>query len=506
MKNSLQLRFNIMTSIVVVVVLVLFGMYNQSETSAALKDSLDKQTDAVMGRLSQSLPVTLWNYETEQMVSIVESEASANAVRGVFVFDNDKLVLGRESSQDGTLSDAVFPTNAENTKEVELTFDDSGTLNAVGRVVILIDEHSIDTLLNESLIRILIQLVVMVLLLVTTVTVLLKQIVIRPLSKVSDALSDISQGNGDLTRRLVALNNDEIGAVANHFNAFSEKIQLLVQQVVGSMTSMSELIQELVEVAKNTSVGVQSQSQETDQVATAINEMSATAYEVSKNAAEAAVAAQHADTEAQSAKEVVSASIGAIGRLTEEIDRGAGVINNLENDVDSITSMVGVIQGIAEQTNLLALNAAIEAARAGEQGRGFAVVADEVRSLASKTQTTTEEIQEMIGRLQTGAKSAVSVMESSKDNGESTVQEINLTDKSLADITTSVSTISDMNTQIASAAEQQTAVSEEISRSVTRIADIATETSDGAISTEQTCSRLAALAEDTREQLGHFKI
>lgn len=506
MKNSLSLRFNLLTSLLVIVLLVVFGAYNQSVTRTALRATLDKQTEAVMGRLTQSLPATLWNFETDQMVSIVESEVSASEIKGVFVFDNKKLVLGRISDENGEVVKSDLPDDLGTMKESPLKFDDSGVLNSVGRVIILVDESAIDDLLNKAFMRTVFQVIIMVVLLVATITILLRQIVIRPLAEVGNALNDISQGEGDLTRRLKARRQDEIGTVAENFNNFVDKIQVLVQKVVGSMTNMSELIQELVEVAQKTSQGVQTQSSETDQVATAINEMSATAHDVSKNAAEAAEAAQHADGEALTAKSVVAVTIKAIGQLASEIENGAKVINDLENDVGNITSMIDVIQGIAEQTNLLALNAAIEAARAGEQGRGFAVVADEVRSLASKTQSTTEEIQEMIGRLQTGARSAVAVMQSSKDNGENTVQEVNKTDKSLADIVKAVSTINDMNTQIASAAEEQTAVTEEISRSVTRIADVADETAHGAMNTENACARLAELAQQIRQQLGQFKI
>jgi methyl-accepting chemotaxis protein len=300
--------------------------------------------------------------------------------------------------------------------------------------------------------------------------------------------------------------DNEIGSLAGDFNKFVDKIQLLVQQVVGSMASMSVLIQDLVDVAQTTSLGVQAQSQETEQVAAAINEMSATSQDVSKNAGGAAESASRADKEALEAKSVVATTIDSIGLLANEIENGVQVINDLGLDVDNITSMVGVIQGIAEQTNLLALNAAIEAARAGEQGRGFAVVADEVRSLASKTQSTTEEIQEMITRLQQGTQSAVTVMQSSKEKGASTVQEVNKTDKSLEDIVLAVSTINDMNTQIASAAGEQTLAIDEISRSITNIADVADQTASGAQNTENSCVRLAGLAQQISQQLGQFKV
>jgi len=506
MKNSLSLRFNTLTSLLVVILLVVFGAYNQVQTRSALKTGLDKQIDATVNRLTQSLPSTLWNFETDQMLSIVMSEVSAQEVRGVFVFDKNKQVLGRLVNDQGEILDSELPNDVAVMKEVFLYFVDSGVKTNVGRLVVVVDESAIDNLLKESLIRAIVQIILMVIILVAVLTILLKQIVIRPLDEVGQALSDISQGEGDLTRRLTVVADNEIGSLAGDFNNFVDKIQLLVQQVVGSMTSMSELIQDLVNVAQNTSQGVQAQGQETEQVAAAINEMSATSQDVSKNAAGAADSANSADQEAIEAKAVVAMTIDSIGQLADEIENGVQVINALEIDVDNITSMVGVIQGIAEQTNLLALNAAIEAARAGEQGRGFAVVADEVRSLASKTQSTTEEIQEMITRLQNGAQSAVGVMKSSKEKGANTVQEVNKTDKSLEDIVSAVSAINDMNTQIASASEQQTLAIDEISRSITNIADVADQTASGAQDTESSCVRLAELAQQINQELGQFKV
>ena len=506
MKNSLSLKFNLLTSVLVIALLVLFGIYNQVQTRSALKVGLDKQIEASVYRLEQSLPSTLWNFETEQLQSIVLSEISAQEVQGIFVFDKSKLVFGRVVNAAGDIMPSERPKEMAAQREVTLFFNDEGTKNDVGRLVVIVDESAIDNLLHESLMRTIIQIVLMVVLLVAVSTILLKKIVIAPLEALGRALSDISQGEGDLTRRLSVVADNEIGCLAGDFNIFVDKIHLLVQQVVGSMTSMSELIQDLVNVAQTTSAGVQAQGQETEQVAAAINEMSATSQDVSNNAANAAESASSADKEAVEAKAVVAMTIDSIGLLAKEIENGVQVISDLGVDVDNITSMVGVIQGIAEQTNLLALNAAIEAARAGEQGRGFAVVADEVRSLASKTQSTTEEIQEMITRLQQGTQSAVAVMQSSKEKGASTVQEVNKTDKSLEDIVLAVSTINDMNTQIASAAGEQTLAIDEISRSITNIADVADQTASGAQNTESSCVRLAELAQQINQQLGQFKV
>ncbi|WP_371264158.1 MULTISPECIES: methyl-accepting chemotaxis protein [Pseudomonas] len=248
------------------------------------------------------------------------------------------------------------------------------------------------------------------------------------------------------------------------------------------------------------------QRHETDQVATAINQMSSAAHEVARSAQGAAVAAQQTDAEGQAAKRVVDGSIAQIHALVNDI-RSSGVsLDSLQQDVSSIVSVLGVIRSIAEQTNLLALNAAIEAARAGEAGRGFAVVADEVRALASRTQTSTQEIQGMIDRLQKGTEAAVDAMRRSSDAGDGTSAQANQAGASLDTMAQLIGTINSMNAQIASAAEEQTAVAEEINRSVHQIAvavdSVADETQLGA----HTSRSLADLGQRLGQLVGQFRI
>jgi len=492
--------------VLISVLLVIFGVYNQVQTRTALKANLEKQTLSASNRLSQSLPSTMWNFELSQMRNLVEAEVSAQEIQSIYVFDKNKLLLGLSANETGEFIESSPSDDMISIGDSVLEFQDEGETHQVGRLLVISDDRAIEDLLNQALLRIIVQLVIVISVVVSMLTIMLRRIVVQPLDVLTTALSDISKGEGDLTARINVGRTDEIGKVADEFNLFADKIQALVQQVMASMANMSELIQELVSVAQNTSQGVQSQRAETEQVAAAVNQMSSTALEISRNAAEAAGSAKQADTEAQNAKVVVASTIDSMGFLAAEIQNGVQVINNLELDVDNITSMVGVIQGIAEQTNLLALNAAIEAARAGEQGRGFAVVADEVRTLANKTQTTTEEIQEMITRLQSGAESAVNVMKSSQEKGECTVQDVNKTDGSLGDIVNAVSLINNMNTQIASSSEQQTLATEEISQSITNISDVADQAAGGAKSTESACMRLAGLAEDLDAQLNQFKV
>lgn len=234
--------------------------------------------------------------------------------------------------------------------------------------------------------------------------------------------------------------------------------------------------------------------------------MAASSNEVARNTADAANLAHNADHEAKNAQKILARTIKAIDKLVNDIQAGVQVVGSLEKDVEGIASMIDLIQGIAEQTNLLALNAAIEAARAGEQGRGFAVVADEVRALASKTQTTTEDIRLMIERLQQGSTNAVKVMEASKGNGWNTVSEADQADVSLNGIVEDVSTINAMNAQISAAVDQQKSVAEAIGQIVTRVANIASDTSAGASRTQTNSEKLAKLNHKIKEQLQQFKV
>lgn len=334
--------------------------------------------------------------------------------------------------------------------------------------------------------------------------------VIRPLivtnRNIDEMLNEIEAGQGDLTRRLPVSSRDEVGQLATNFNRFVETLQNVVRNITDETNQVATAAEELSAVTSQTSAGVQRQNLETDQVATAMNEMTATVQEIARNAAEASHAAADADQSAGEGRRVVEATVASIERLVELMETGGQSVDRLNADVDSITTIIDVIHEVAEQTNLLALNAAIEAARAGDQGRGFAVVADEVRNLAQKTQESTHRIQELIETLQTGAKSAVSVIGQGREQGRSTVEYAGEAGEALARIDTKVQAIRDMNAQIASAAEEQTAVSNDISESIERIRDVAMETAGGAEQTASSSEELARLGERVKQLVGQFRV
>ena len=330
--------------------------------------------------------------------------------------------------------------------------------------------------------------------------------VTRPINSVAAMLKDIASGDGDLTQRLAYAKKDELGELVNWFNRFLDKLQPTIAQIKQSITDARGTADQSSAIARQTSEGMQVQFREIDQVATASNEMSATAHDVANSASNAASAARGADQSAREGMSIIEKSTRDITTLAEEVSKAVGEVEALAVNSEQIGSVLEVIRSIAEQTNLLALNAAIEAARAGESGRGFAVVADEVRNLAKRTQDSVEEIRLVIERIQSATRGVVATMHSSQSQAQSNAGQIHQAVQALGKISEAVTVISDMNLQIASAAEQQSAVAEEVNRNVSAIRTV-TETLTGqATESAAISSQLNALASQQMKLMDQFKV
>ncbi len=325
----------------------------------------------------------------------------------------------------------------------------------------------------------------------------------NPLAEVLRVMSMVS--NGDLRENVNVHSSDEIGKLSEGFNQLINQLSSMLNEITSSSQQLSAAAEETSAISSESHANINRQKEQTDMMATAMTEMTATVDEVASSAGNTLKEVQKANSEATGGQQVVQQNIVTINGLADEIQNAAQVIDKLDQYSTNIGAVLDVIRGIADQTNLLALNAAIEAARAGEQGRGFAVVADEVRTLASKTQESTSEIQEMIERLQSGTQEAVKVMKTSTQEAQNSVAETAKAGESLSKITEAVSVINDMSSHIASAADEQSSVSREMHENVLTISQAADQTAQGASENLAASQEMAKLAEHLQKLVGRFQ-
>jgi methyl-accepting chemotaxis protein len=328
--------------------------------------------------------------------------------------------------------------------------------------------------------------------------------IITPLRQTLSAAARIAKG--DLSQDLDVRRRDEMGMLQRSMQDMTLSLRHLISGISDGVTQIASAAEQLSAVTEQTSVGVNSQKDETDCVATAMNQMTSTVMEVARNAEEASEAARHADQQARDGDKVVNDAIAQIERLALEVNNSTKAMGELKLESDKIGGVLDVIKSVSQQTNLLALNAAIEAARAGEAGRGFAVVADEVRGLAQRTQESTEEIEVLIAALQSGTQQVVTTLDASRTLTDSSVELSRRAGDALGHITRTVSTIQTMNQQIAAAGEEQSSVAEQINRSVLSVRDVSEQTAASSEETAASSIELARLGVQLQELVGKFRV
>ena len=428
---------------------------------------------------------------SEQGIVIAHPQAKYNG-------KNMKTFLPNSSIKTGSIEKVVIDDT-----ELDLRFVKVPDQNWF--IGVLLNEkiayQSVYSMRNNAIIYGLIALVISIL----SLLYLMKQLLI-PLDDLNDAIKDVASGNGDLTKRLSTNTDKEFAELASGFNTFTKNLQEQVKQLKSSGKDILEGTEITEQGAAKSSDAMSTQLQEIELLATAMHQMATTASDVASNAQGAASAAQEAEDSTQTGSDIVNKTTTAINDLSERIEQAVSDVEILEDATHSIETILQVINDIADQTNLLALNAAIEAARAGEQGRGFAVVADEVRTLASRTQESTTEIRAMIDKLQQGATTVSQAMKNSQSAASNTVEQAEQTGAALDSIYDAIKRINDMNIQIASAAEEQSSVAEEINANTMRIKDLSISVSEQNHSTNDAIQMQTSSVREQNEILDKFKV
>ncbi|TVL08251.1 chemotaxis protein [Shewanella algae] len=459
--------------------------------------------------------------ELSYIINEAEAKLEYISRHGAGVIDAD--VLNEMNSELGKLSQHLKGKNsiqAQKATQLELKASTQVALNQVetdkknvnqamgalsGAIETLTNEinaktlASIDSASMQTLLVVLVAIVVAI-----AVSIAVVKPLTASLNRINQALNILA--SGDLTHKLDDSGQDEFAELSRNCNRLIDSLRGLIRGILDRSNQLAAAAEQTSAVTSQTTIGIQEQKSQVDQVATATTELSSSAQQVSHSADHALNQIKQADEEAQHMRMIAEESRRTIEALAEEVAKAGQVINKVHSDSDAIGSILDVIRGIAEQTNLLALNAAIEAARAGEQGRGFAVVADEVRNLASRTQESTQEIQQMIQVLQTGTQEAVAVMEQGRAQANSCVAKTEQANQALEAISESVHQAFDAGTQIANAAQEQNLVSQQVSEKLEHIALISEETASGADQTAQSSHQVAQLAEELQASVGEFKV
>ena len=377
--------------------------------------------------------------------------------------------------------------------------------NHIGSISVRVDMSEIDEIVSSAAMNAL-MLIVIISLVAASLAYAVQLSIVRPVNEVVIALRDIAQGEGDLTRRLPEAGNDEVTELSRRFNQFVERLQSIIANVAQTAREVSGSASTLSQLSRDNENEIRTQQTEIQHIVGAVKEMASVVQDVTVSVSDTADKSLQADGAASAGKTLVVNTMGQITELSTDIKTAAEVIDRLRNETVSIGSVLDVIRGIADQTNLLALNAAIEAARAGEQGRGFAVVADEVRTLASKTQSSTTEIREMIERLQSGAQQAVEMMTAGTNQANTAVVQASDASSALEHITEIVSVIRDRTNQIAAASEQQSAATRQIEINIDRISSVASHTANSSSRITGSTGNLADAAARMAELVGRFRV
>jgi methyl-accepting chemotaxis protein len=500
----------VVTSVAAVVVSVWLQVQSHANT---VRSAAEADNTALFSVLSQSAVTDVRNSNRRQLLQSLEAFTGHDNLQTVVVYDSTgRSIAWAENAKSGGSFPASIPTKAPSNDLAQhsgQTTIVSKSIQAGGQTVATVyavfDISASESAVSKALASGLVLMLVVAGLCVAG-GIFVRTLVVRQLNALANDFNQLANSDGDLTRRLEFHGSDQLGDISQGFNAFASHVQNTMKELSHGVDEMEGASRTLVSATGETEEGMKRQQAEIQQAANAVREVASVVAEVARNVSETAGSAEEADSEANNGREVVESAMAQIQSLASDISAASGVIDKLRQETENIGSVLDVIRDIAEQTNLLALNAAIEAARAGEQGRGFAVVADEVRTLASRTQTSTQEIQQMIERLQSGAREAVTMMSKGNEQASESVNQAAEAGKSLAAITSGVSSIKHKTDQIASASEEQGAATREIEANMENIAASAKHAADSSADISSNATRLSSLTASMSTKVRRLRV
>ncbi len=495
-KRSLSTKLMIALAVIMVLVAALVLVIDYKILENQQSEKFDKDTQAQIDVANSAFMEAVFAYDFQQIQAIADSFVNTELVTEIKIFDH----RGKDMASAEADTDDFAPKVGRKAVEIKRNG------KVIGRYDIVFSTANMRAILSSQIATIATIVIMLLLASLTTVWVLSKRMIVRPVNEISASLAAIATGGGDLTRRLPTRSGDEVAALSHNFNRVMEQIGSIIQNVIVVTDKVSSNVHVMSGATESTANSTGQQLKEIELVATALQELSHSADEVARHAGATADHTKETAKFAEQGGKVVTSSRDTVNRLADQIQATSEKINTLKISSENIGSVMEVIRSIAEQTNLLALNAAIEAARAGEQGRGFAVVADEVRSLAQKTQISTEEIESIIIQLQRAADEAHQSMSTSMSSVQETIDTSTKVGESLERIRTNIDTINDMNHQIANASNEQSSVANEVSKNITAIHGLSEKVSENATVVANSSAQLENESLVLKREMDNFHI
>lgn len=494
-QKSLLTKLMMVLSIAMVAIAFLVAFTNYKIASKELEKELENETSAMIALTNSSILEAVFSYDFQQVEAIAKSLVNTSLVTSVTVVDHRGQPLAKASDDDRS-------ENQISRTSIPIEYNGS----TIGSYDISFSVQELEDTLSGQIWTSIWTVLALLAASLITVYILIRSLVLAPVDEVTRSLATIAGGGGDLTRRLPTDSKNEIAALAHNFNLVMEHIADIIRNVVQVNDKVRVNVNKMSGATESTVNSTSQQLREIELVATAVEELSASANEIARHAGDTAERTTATSVLAEEGNTIVNLSLEKVNRLTGQIEATAQKIQVLKNNSVNIGSVMEVIRTIAEQTNLLALNAAIEAARAGEQGRGFAVVADEVRSLAQKTRSSTEEIESIIVQLQRAADEAHQAMNTSTESARETIDTASKVGSALDKIRTNIGIINDMNHQIATASHQQSSVANEVSKNITAIHGLSENVVENAQVVNHSGSQLINETSELKKQIDTFKV